>query len=256
MLVAAVTAGCGRSAAPTPAAAPRIQVAAGIFPLAEMARRVGLDRVAVTETTTAPGGAQVVLLVGRGFQPDLERAAGGHSGVVALWEALGGDDPHFWLDPVVMQRATDLVAEALSRADPPGRPAYQSSARSFKAQLGALDIDYHSSLAGCVRRDLVTADGAFARLAARYGLINHVAGDAGVLQLIRARDVRTVFTEPPLPAGPAETLARAANVKTVPLATLATRTPEQAARGATYLALMTDNLDKIRTALACTESSP
>lgn len=265
VLLIACTAGCnGSRAAPAPPVAHRIEVAASVFPLAEIARRVGLDRVTVTDLS--PGGAdaaeaitraRLVLLVGRGFQPAMERAAAApRAGVVDLWDALGGDEPHFWLDPVVMQWATDLVAAALARADPAGRGAYQAAARSFDAQLGALDIDYRSSLAGCQRRDLVSAGAAFARPAARYGLISHTAGDPGIVELIRTRGVRTVFTEPPLPPGPAETVARAAGVNTVPLETLTTRTPAEEARGAGYLTLMTDNLAKLRAALACSESSP
>ncbi len=259
-VLAALAVGCrGSRAASAPPITPRIPVAASVFPLAEIARRVGLNRVVVTDLSRPGTGAveraRVVLLVGRGFQPDLERAVL-PGPVVNMWDALGGDDPHFWLDPVAMQRATDLVAGALAGVDPAGRAAYQAAARSFDAQLGALDIDYHSSLAGCVRRDLVSATGAFSRTAGRYGLISHAATDPGILSLVRARGVRTIFTEPPWPPGPAESLARAAGASIVPLETLTSRTAVSEARGAAYLALMTDNLVKLRTALACTEASP
>ena len=36
-------------------------------------------------------------------------------------------DPHFWTDPVRAQRAVDVIVEALSGLDPPGRRSTASA---------------------------------------------------------------------------------------------------------------------------------
>ena len=269
LLLAASGLACSGTSHSTPdgSGAPRLGVVASVFPLAELARRVGLDRVQVTDlSASAPdpsaviGGvavdrAGVILLVGRGFQPDLERATNGRPHVVQLAPTDDDRDLRAWLDPVAMQQLGLRVADGLSRADPAGRSAYQAAAKVYNAQLGALDIDYRASLADCARRDLVTADGAFRRLAGRYGLVGHTVGDADIGQLLAAQRVTTIFTEPLAPPAPALALARQFHVKTQMLETLEQRTPAEANRAATYVSLMTDNLAKLRAAQGCTGSN-
>ena len=203
---------------------PRLRVTAQPFALVEVARRVGLDRVTVSD----------------------------HGGVVVNT----GGDPDPWLDPVAMEAVTDQVARTLSAADPGSRPAYQAAARAYRAQLGALDIEYRSSLADCGRHDIVTADQALARTAARYGFADHSATDPGVADVVRSKGIPVVFTEPGVTDAAVRALAQATHIRIDQLDTTVVRTPEEAARGATYLSLMADNLAKIRTALACTTGSP
>jgi zinc transport system substrate-binding protein len=146
------------------------------------------------------------------------------------------------------------VAATLTAADPSGRRAYQAAARAFRAQLGALDINYRSSLADCARHDVVTPDRGLARTAARYNFVDHAASEAGVAELVATKGIPVVFTEPGVATAPVLALAQATHTRVDQLATLTVRSPEQAARGATYLSLMADNLAKLRTALACTST--
>lgn len=211
----ALAAACAASAT-TPASG-RIRVAATPFALAEVARRVGLDRVTVSD----------------------------HGDVVLT------DDTDSWVDPVAMEEVTQRVADSLSRHDPAGRAAYQVAARAFQAQLGALDINYRSSLADCARHDIVTADGAFAPMARRYDFVDHTVDDTGIAGTIRAAGIPVVFTEPFVADGAVRALAHATHVRVDQLDTATVRTPEELARDATYLSLMADNLAKLRTALTC-----
>jgi zinc transport system substrate-binding protein len=210
-----LAAGCTSNSA-TPVSRP-IPVAATPFALAEVARRVGLDRVTVSD----------------------------HGEVVLV------DDADAWLDPVAMEQVTQRVADTLSRHDPAGRPAYEAAARAFQAQLGALDIDYRSSLADCARHGIVTADGAFAPMARRYSFVDRTAEDPGIAEAIRAAGITVVFTEDSVADGAVRALAQATHARVDQLDTTVVRTPEEVARGATYLSLMADNLAKLRTALAC-----
>jgi zinc transport system substrate-binding protein len=198
-------------------------VSAKPFALAEVGRRVGLDRVTVSD----------------------------HGGVALTT----GGDPDPWLDPVAMEAVTDQVARTLSSADPAGRDAYHTAAVAFLAQLAALDIDYRSSLADCARHDIVAADQALARTGSRYGFTVHAATDPGVAGLVKAKGISVVFTETGVPAGPVEALAQATGARVDALDTMVERTVDEVKRGATYLALMGDNLDKLRRALACSTGS-
>ena len=213
VLVAACSSGGGA------AVTPRMPVSARPFALAEVARRVGLDRIRVSD----------------------------HGGVTVTT----GGDPDPWLDPVAMEEVTDQVARTLSSADPAGRGAYHAAAAAFRAQLGALDIDYRSSLADCGRHDIVAADRALARTGSRYGFTVHAATEPGVAGVVKAMGISVVFTEPGAPAGPVEAVAQATGTRVDALDTMVERTVEETRRGATYLALMGDNLDKLRRALAC-----
>ncbi len=195
-------------------------VTAQPFALAQVARRVGLARVAVTDQ----GG--VVLNPGTTAEP--------------------------WLDPVAMEAVTDHVADQLSAADPGGANAYRAAARVYVAQLGALDIEYRSSLADCGRQDIVTSDDTFGPVAANYGFTDLAVNNPGIAEVVRAKGIPVIFTETGVATGPAVALAQATGTRLGLLDTMTTPlTAAQAARGATYLSLMTDNLAALSSALAC-----
>src|SRR5213594_3665752 len=93
---------CGRGAAK--ASSGRVEVIASFYPLAEAATRVGGDRADV-RNLTPPGvephdlelntsevaaiqDAALVLVMGRGFQPAVEKAAAGRPGTVEVLTRL------------------------------------------------------------------------------------------------------------------------------------------------------------------------
>src|SRR5262245_14177393 len=114
LALAALAAGCGSSSSDG-----RTRVVASFYPLAFAAERIGGDHVSVTNLT--PAGAEphdieltakdvtridkadLVLYLGGGFQPAVEKAIG--EAPKQDLDALGGlrvavgDDPHVWLDP-------------------------------------------------------------------------------------------------------------------------------------------------------------
>jgi ABC-type Zn uptake system ZnuABC Zn-binding protein ZnuA len=75
-----------------------------------------------------------------------------------------------------------------------------------------------------------------------------------VVDLVATKHIPVVFTEVGIATTSVQAVAQATKTKVDQLDTLTVRTPDQAARGATYLSLMADNLAKLRTALACTAS--
>lgn len=251
----------------------RTTVSASFFPLAEAARQVGGDAVDVTDLTP-PGvephdielsadevadveDADVVVVLGAGFQPAVEEVADRRDGdtVVVLREAEA--DPHVWLDPTEMQQIVDAVAAALADADPGNASRYGEAAAQYDAELATLDAEFEAGLADCDRDLLVTAHEAFGALAERYGLrqegVTGVSPDQEpdprrldeLADLVEQEGVTTVFTEVLVSPAVAETLAREVGVETAVLDPLESGAPGD------YVPVMRANLATLRTALGC-----
>jgi zinc transport system substrate-binding protein len=279
----AVLAGCGSDDGDDTA---EVDVVAGFYPVAWVAERVGGDRVSVTDLTpvgvephdlelAAPQvddvlDADVVVVMGDGFQPAVEDAAGSRDGpTLELLEELPAeevaeDDPHVWLDPVLMGEVVTEVEGALVEADPGGKDTFRRNAEELQGELRALDERYRAGLATCERDLVVTAHDAFGYLTDRYGLRQEgVAGIspdaepdarrlAELADLARDEGVTTVFTEELVSPEIAETLAReAGGLRTDVLSPLESLSPEQRDDGADYVSVMEANLAKLQAALTC-----
>jgi zinc transport system substrate-binding protein len=264
--------GCGSSQAGSHA---KRDIVAAFYPLAFAAEQVGGASVTV-RNLTPPGvephdlevsprdvqairSADLVLLLGHGFQPQLEDAAGNGDKVVRLLDTPGlrgfpNGDPHVWLDP---GRYRLIVEEIGRKLD--AKPA----ADRLAVRLRALDAEYRQGLAHCARHEIVTSHEAFAYLAQRYGLrqiaITGLSPEAEptpralqrVVTLVRERHVTTVFFETLVSPKIAETVARETGAKTAPLNPIEGLTPSQAKRGDDYFSLMRANLNSLRRALGC-----
>jgi zinc transport system substrate-binding protein len=270
-------AGCGdgEAGAGGAAGAGMKQVVAALYPLAFAAAEIGGASVDV-ENLTPPGAephdlevsprdvadvrdADLLLLLGRGFQPQLEDAVGDGDGVVLLLdtpglEVLSNNDPHVWLDPVRYAKVVDRIGQALGK---------QSAANDLKRRLMNLDSEFRAGLADCERNEIVTSHEAFAYLAERYGLeqvaITGLSPEAepepgklqDVVNLVRARGVTTIYFETLVSPRIAETVARETGAKTSVLNPIEGLTEEQAANGEDYFSLMRMNLAALRAGLGC-----
>lgn len=270
-LVALALAGCGSSAAGEERG--KTHVIAGFYPLAWAAAEIGGERVDVTNLTPAGAephdlelsvrdvervrGADLVLYLGEGFQPALEEAARDAEGdVLDLLDAVEteGGDPHVWLDPERFATLVGRIGEELDSRD---------AAASLSARLQALDAEYERGLAGCERRELVTAHDAFGYLADRYGLetvaITGVAPEAEpsprdlerVAGLVRERGVTTIFVESLLSPELGEAVARETGARTAVLNPLEGLTEDEVERGEDYFSVMRANLAALREGLGC-----
>ena len=172
----------------------------------------------------------------------------------------GAEDPHFWLDPLLLAQYAEAVGEQLADLDPDHAADYRANAEDLVADLEDLDARWTEGLAECERDVVVVSHDAFGYLA-RYGLDLHgIAGlspdseptpaDLAELQeLIRTEGVTTVFTETLAPAALADTLARDAGVTTAVLDPIEGLTDQTADED--YLALMDENLAALREANGC-----
>ena len=248
---------------------------ASFYPLAFAAEQVGGPGLNV-ENLTPPGAephdlelspidaaavrdARLVLLLGHGFQPQLEDAAGGGDNVLRLLDTPGLDvlpngDPHVWLDPLRYARIVMRIGEALGR---------EQAAAQLVSRLRELDAEYRSGLADCARHEIVTSHEAFAYLAQRYGLEQipitglspeaepQPADLAHVVQLVEERGVTTIYYETLVSPRIAETVARETGATTAVLDPIEGLTKDEIAAGDDYFTRMRANLRALEEGLGC-----
>lgn len=274
-----------------PSASPSLTVAAALYPLQYVADRVGGTHVTVTDLTS-PGvephdlelspsavrglsSADVVLYESK-FQAAVDDAIAS-TGVHALDAAdvvplvdesqhsgqanakpTGVLDPHFWLDPTLMNQYATAVANEFASLDPSHATDYRANADALSRDLAQLDRAYRRGLATCERNQIFVSHEAFGYMADRYGLTQE--GLTGIdpeaePSPSRLRDIRTmmeasgattIFTETLVSANVAKALARDAGAATAVL------NPLEGVTGTDdYISVMLANLDVLRTGLGC-----
>ena len=166
-----------------------VEVVTTTAPLADIVRNAGGRRVEVTALVPQgedphdwrPGPADLTaireaeLVVVSGGEIDAW-AAGEEAErsltVLPLVEPLG-DEPHWWLDPVRVQRAVKEIRNELARADVNGAGYYEAASADFLARLRRLDRGIRRCLSpaalGSGER-LAAQHDAFAYFSDRYGL--------------------------------------------------------------------------------------
>jgi zinc transport system substrate-binding protein len=268
-LAAAAASGCGGDSE----GSERTSVVASFYPLAFAAAEVGGDSVSVDNLTppgaephdleATPGDVQrlhdadLVLLLGGGFQPQLEDAAGEGGHVLHLLDTPGLDrlpdgDVHVWLDPLRYRVLVQRIGETLDRPD---------HAERLEQRLLALDRAFEEGLADCVRREIVTNHAAFGYLADRYALQQiPITGSSPegelaprdlerAVEAVRETGATTVFVEPLVSERVVEAVAREAGVKTAVLNPIEGLSGEDDL--VDYFSLMRANLATLRKALGC-----
>lgn len=286
VFVVLLAVGCDR--APAPRTMPL--VVASFYPLYEFARQVAGDRAEVVflvPTGVEPHDwepspqdvarlrqAAAFVYNGAGLEPwaeTLVKALGDPGPVlvnatagVALLPAEGpGPDPHAWLDPVLAQAQVEAIRAGLAKADPDNAERYAGNARAYRERLAALHAAFERGLGWCARREIVVSHAAFAYLARRYGLtmvpVTGLAPEAepspahlaALVRFARRHKVEYIFFETLVSPKLAETLAREVGARTLVLNPIEGLMPEEASAGKDYVALMEQNLENLRTALAC-----
>jgi len=275
-LLLALPAACGGGADDDDTS--RRSVVAAFYPLVFVAANVAGEHADVASITPAGvephdleltaaqvrrvSEADLLIYLGDGFQPEIDRLVPevrNTLDVLAVRPAASpAQDPHIWLDPVLMAAITDAVAVALVQVDPRNAASYRENARQLVTRIQELDDAFQTGLTRCARREIVTTHEAFGYMAERFNL--EQVGIAGidpdheptgrrleeVAQLVRERNVTTIFYERLLPTELAETVAGETGARTAVLDPLESPPPT-----GDYLTAMRANLQALRTALDC-----
>lgn len=273
----------------------RLSISTTIYPLYEVVKQVGGDKVAVTNIT--PPGVEphdyeptpqqlatisksaMVVHNGTMFEPWLGKFLSDYLGVkvsastgLSLKPAYSDEngelitgvyDPHYWLDPVLMQTVTDTIQKSLADADPDNASYYAERAAAYRQKLVALDELTGRSLARCQVNTIVTAHSAFAYFAERYGLkqvaIAGLGPDAeptaaqlaSLAELVRREQLSYIFFESLTSPKLAETLAKETGIKTAVLDPIEGLTDADQKAGKTYLSIQEENVVSLRRSLTC-----
>jgi zinc transport system substrate-binding protein len=276
------------SAAENPGTDTSLTVAAAFYPLEYVAERVGGTDVTVIGLTP-PGGephdlelspagvrsvrdSDIVLYLS-GFQPMVDDAveatdADGFdvADVVPLVNTTGdtggghvGVDPHFWLDPTLLDLYAGAVADRFAALDPEHAETYHANYSSLSADLTEIDAAYTAGLATCERDTILVSHEAFGYLSSRYGLtqvglsgINPEAEPSParlkeVRDLARSIGATTVFVETLVDPSVVEAFARDADLAVATLDPIG----GLVATGDDYLIIMRRNLKVLETGLGC-----
>jgi zinc/manganese transport system substrate-binding protein/manganese/iron transport system substrate-binding protein len=292
--VSVLVAGCGTAGtSPEPSSSSGgtedpLRVVATTTVFADIVSSIGGDYVTVDSIVPAGAGpedfeprpedvrrlAEAELVVSNGvglddFLDDAIQAAGTDPERLVLGDEIpsitidGEENPHFWLDPSLVERFyVPAIRDTLVRLRPGATVAITRQADGFAARLRELDGSSRRRLATIPqeRRKLVTFHDAFPYFAAHYdfdqvGVILENPGQepsaaelAALVVKVREADVPAVFSEAQFDAKLARTLAEEAGVTEV-VTTLYTDTlgPPPAD---SYEGLMTWNVDEIVRALS------
>ena len=254
-------------------------IVAAFYPLAFAAERIAGNEATVRNLTPPGvephdvelsardvqrvGDADLVVYLGAGFQPALERAVDSTDApAVDVLEGLSlrpgetadGLDPHVWLDPVRFRAVVERIAIVFGRA---------KEGRELDAELELLDEEFREGLRDCKRRELVTSHAAFGYLADRYGLeqvaITGLSPEAeptpgelhDVVEEVREHGATTVFFETLVSPRLARTVASEVGARTDVLNPLEGLTEAELDRGEDYFSIMRTNLAALQRALEC-----
>ncbi|HSE60709.1 MAG TPA: zinc ABC transporter substrate-binding protein [Candidatus Saccharimonadales bacterium] len=260
----------------------RMQVTATFYPLYDFAKQVGGNKIDVTNITPAGTepheyeptprqlvGAQksgVFIYNGATMESWVQKFLPEYKGQAVMGGAgleLKGDDPHYWLDPVMAQKTVNNIRDGLGKADPVNAQYYTQQAAAYNAKLEKLHADITAGLRNCQQHTVITSHNAFAYFGARYNLkVVPIAGLspeqepspaklAELSDLIKKESIGYVFFESLVSTKLAETLAAETGAQTAVFDTIEGITNEEQQKGTDYISVQRQNLAALRTALSC-----
>ncbi len=177
--------------------------------------------------------------------------------------AATASDPHIWLDPVLAKREVEAIRSAMIQADPSHAITYRENADHLLAELSSLDDDFRSGLATCAVKQIVTSHNAFRYMAKEYGFeslaIAGLSPDeepspsriSELADFAKKHGIRYIFFETLISPKLAETVADEIGATSLVLNPIEGLTLDDAKEGKTYLSIMKENLQNLRTAMQC-----
>jgi zinc/manganese transport system substrate-binding protein len=219
-------------------AADPMPVVASFSILGDLVKAVGGEHVAVTTLVGPDGdghtyeprpadakavaGARLVFVNGLGFEgwmPRLVKAAGGAPHLVVASEGIAAEtmdedgktitDPHAWQSLPNAKMMVETIEKALAAADPADAAAFSANAKTYVAELDAVDAEIRAGIARIPqeRRKIITTHDAFGYFGRTYGMAfiapQGVSTDteasakavARIIRQIRAEKIPAVFLE-------------------------------------------------------------
>lgn len=172
-------------------------------------------------------------------------------------------DPHYWLNFSNMQKATNVITKELIAISPKNEKLYTENRDAYLLMLKNLDIEFKNKLSTCKHDVIVVNHNAFGYLSDEYGFgvesLNGFSPEAQsnakniirLIQVIKERNVSTVFFESFASDRAIKGVAKEANTTVDVLQALGNITADEAKAKLTYEDIMKENLVKLSEALDC-----
>jgi zinc transport system substrate-binding protein len=169
-----------------------------------------------------------------------------------------GINPHIWVGIPGAMHQVRTIAEGLAAADPGRADGYRANAERYLVRLEALRAEMHAAIDPLPNRRIVTFHEAFPWFAHEFDLeivavverepgAEPGAGElASIIRLVRAKNVRVIFSEPQYSPRAAEVIARETGARIHHLDPAVTGPAHPDA----YLEIMRANLSTLKEALA------
>ena len=172
-------------------------------------------------------------------------------------------DPHIWTDPTQAATMVGTITDALCAADPAHAETYRTNCEAYQAELMELDAEFEALVDGAVRREICFG-GRFSLhyFAKRYGLSCIAAYDscssetepsakavAEITDAILEDGIPVIYYEELVDPKVARSIAEDTGCAMLLLHSCHNVSKEELDAGATYLSLMRQNLENLKTGL-------
>lgn len=172
-------------------------------------------------------------------------------------------DEHVWTSPVKAAEITEAIAEKMAEIDPANAESYRVNARDYIAQILEVDAQFREIIKNAARRTIVFGDRFPIRyFAEEYGLEYFAAFPgcssetepsastlAFLIDKVRQEKIPVVFSIEFSNGNIARAICESSEAVPRTYHSCHNVTKDQMESGATYVSLMTENLDVIREAL-------
>ncbi|HEA8087998.1 TPA: zinc ABC transporter substrate-binding protein [Campylobacter coli] len=170
-----------------------------------------------------------------------------HDGHHAEEEHDEYNDPHVWLDPVLVKKLAQNITQALVQSFPKNKEFYEANLANFLKELDQMDAQIAEKLKNIKRNEFIVYHPSWAYLAKRYNLVQIPVEIDGkepkskdlqnLIKLAKEKDIRVIFVQPGFPENSAKVLAKELNAQIVSINHLARNWDEELLKSIQALSL-------------------
>ncbi|HEC1736242.1 TPA: zinc ABC transporter substrate-binding protein [Campylobacter coli] len=170
-----------------------------------------------------------------------------HDGHHAEEEHDEHNDPHVWLDPVLVKKLAQNITQALVQSFPKNKEFYEANLANFLKELDQMDAQIAEKLKNIKRNEFIVYHPSWAYLAKRYNLVQIPVEIDGkepkskdlqnLIKLAKEKDIRVIFVQPGFPENSAKVLAKELNAQIVSINHLARNWDEELLKSIQALSL-------------------
>ncbi len=117
-----------------------------------------------------------------------------------------GNDPHTWLDPLLVKKQAQVIYNSLVQLDPEGKADYKTGLSLFISELDELDKNIHQTMAPVKGKTFFVFHPSFGYFADAYGLKQKAVEVEGkipkgkdlvhFIKMAKKEKIRTIFVQP------------------------------------------------------------